>query len=50
MKRIAAALPVAVAAAALLAPAVSSASGSTAHPAKVQHTQHECPFASGAAV
>jgi hypothetical protein len=50
MKRISGALTLAVAAAALLAPAVSSAAGTTTHPAKAPHQHHDCPFASPAAV
>ena len=49
MKRLAAALPIAVAAAALLAPAVSSSAGKATHPAKAPHTHHSCPFASASA-
>ena len=54
MKRLVAALPIAVASAGLLAPAVSSASGTTVAPAKKQTPQlnlklrahdGQCPFA-----
>jgi hypothetical protein len=50
MKHLMAALPLAAAAAALLAPAVSSASGTTVKPAKAPHSEHHCRFSSGAAV
>lgn len=53
MKRLVAALPLALAAAALAAPAVSSASGTVVHPAKqqlkIQHHHGQCPFAAQAA-
>ena len=56
MKRIVAVLPIAAASAALLAPAVSSASSTTVAPAKKQTTHiyklrtHSgpCPFSAGA--